>query len=67
MTIDKAIKELDKELSIWSPIIHPNLRDSVKLGIEALKRLEVIRKSWPCYTSELLPGETEDLINVIKA
>jgi len=38
----------------------PDIRDAIKLGIEAIKRVQDMRIS-PCTTAdELLPGETKD-------
>jgi len=60
MKLEEAIEELEMELVGWSPISHPNLRDAVKLGIEALKlhleNTRHLRKGHPF----LLPGKTEE-------
>ncbi len=60
MIIDKAIELLNEELLHPPTICNPDLKASVKLGIEALRRVEDMRIS-PCTTpDEILPGETKD-------
>jgi len=60
MKVSKAI-EIMEDLMTTEPQFDPDdRRDAVKLGIEALKRVEDMRIS-PCTTAdEYLPGETED-------
>lgn len=63
MTIDEAIT-LNISLKESDGLkYHPDLRDAVQLGIEALKRIKdiqsgVISKWWDAR--ELLPGETDE-------
>lgn len=59
MQIDEAIKELQDEICE-----HPAARDlpyykALKLGIEALKRVQGQRAWYDTYALDLLPGETE--------
>ena len=60
MTIDKAI-ELNREAS-KSLRAHgfPDNAAAVDLGIEAMKRLEHLRKDFPSLRYELLPEETKE-------
>ena len=60
MTLEDAIKEFQKELAIWSPIAHPIWRDAVKLGLEALKRLQKCRKAGYKFYCQLMAGETKE-------
>ena len=64
MTLDKAIGVL-ADLLGEGPYYDPELRrEAVKLGIEALRRLQDMRKGSrnqrAFATSLLLPGETEE-------
>ena len=57
MTIDEAIKIQEEAPLDDSHIFSPRLRDAIKLGREALKRLKQGRESVPTVTFPLLPGE----------
>ena len=57
MTIDKAINELEDGLRPLRGYLHKDYNAAIQLGIEALKRVQDMRKS-PCTTAdEYLPGE----------
>jgi len=43
MTLDKAIEILDLNVGQRSPIMHPDVKDALKVSIEALKLIEVQR------------------------
>jgi len=60
MTIDEAIKRLEllKKGSFNDPFGY--LHDSIKLGIEALKRIKESRFLKCQVASDKLPGETEE-------
>lgn len=59
MTIQEAI-EILQDLHTTLPQSDPELRrEAVKLGIEALKRLQDGRQKGYDYFAHLLPGETE--------
>ena len=60
MNIEKAIEILKIELSGWLPNYPDDLGDALKLGIEALKRIQDMRISPCCTADEILPGETEE-------
>jgi len=60
MTIDKAIRILEgvhrsAEFEWGSSNV-----DALKLGIEALKRIQYLQENDPCCCDGLLPGETEE-------
>jgi len=59
MTIDEAIEVQTDYLE--NPLLnyHEDLRKSIELGIEALKRVRGCRLFPNTGASELLPGETE--------
>ena len=58
MDIDKAIKVLEAEnKSPWNQA-NSDLRNSAKLGIEALKKLKELRAGKGVIFDKLLPGET---------
>lgn len=60
MTLDKAI-EILLDLDTTLPQSDPeDRRDAVKLGIEALKRLQTLRRTAVSIAFYLLPGETKD-------
>ena len=60
MTIDEAIKSLQGDSFAVDSLGDPELRDAMKLSIEALKwRQEVIRAGFK-PSPPLLPGETKD-------
>lgn len=60
MTLQEAISNLDKQRN--QKIASQNLEDAntLSLGIEALKRLQVNRKQTTIEWVTLLPGETKD-------
>ncbi len=61
MTIDKAIKELE-EFTVFPHAVYPGrLMPSIKLGIEALRRLQAIRLRDSIEALTSLPGETEEV------
>ncbi len=60
MTIDKAVEILDNYQADMCLTPATDLRDAVKLGIEALKRINEIRESPLGYTEFRLPGETKE-------
>jgi len=60
MNIEKAIEILTHYLGKDSRCYDPDLYDSVKLGIEALKRLQQLRTSRITWFRGLLTGETDD-------
>lgn len=60
MTIDKAIGILN-DLLCWQEIgPYPDTKDSIKLGIKALKEVKKARYGNPALDGELLPGETKE-------
>ena len=60
MNVDKAIGILQRSASDGIPRGETAFNDAVKLGIEALRRVEDMRVS-PCTTAdEILPGETPE-------
>lgn len=60
MTINKAIQILETEnKNPWNWDNSP-LRHAVKLGIEALRREQILRREVPYDRDGLLPGETEE-------
>jgi hypothetical protein len=58
MTIDEAIKKLKRTLEGNCRCCHPERYDALKLGIEALKRVQLHRKDHHSSYPTLLPGET---------
>ena len=60
MTIDKAIEYLDYILKQHPRIEHADFGDAIKLGREALKRLQSARSVITLPYTALLPGETKD-------
>ena len=60
MTIDKAIEILNNHQVDLSLTPATDLRDAVKLSIEALKRIKTYRHSIGWRPSILLPGESKD-------
>lgn len=60
MNAEKAIELLKENnpppMDSWSE----ELTEAVQLGIEALKREQYIRKHYPEYGFDLLPGETKE-------
>ena len=60
MRADKAIETTQVYLKEPCPVLPPDVRDAIQLGIEALKFLQANRLSaWPAKLG-LLPGETEE-------
>jgi len=59
MTIDKAIEILHQEVATNPFIRQTDLQDALKLGIEALKRLEDNRKGYAIPPNDPLTGETK--------
>ena len=60
MTIDEAIKELEKDIPPIPTVEWSKHTRAKALGIEALKRLQTSRKSDIADYGRLLPGETKD-------
>jgi len=60
MTLDEAIEEQNLYLQHSDQWSHERLDKAIKLGIEALKLLKVIRQDHPKFRPFLLPGETKD-------
>ena len=67
MTLDKAISELTALEAWYSGQADEDGDEAIKIGIEALKEIKLIRQSWEaCKTIvinnfyPLLPGETEE-------
>jgi hypothetical protein len=59
MTIDEAIKLLEIELAPFVTLSTHGTKDAIKLGIEALKRIQRQRKDLFTNEIKLLPGEAE--------
>lgn len=59
MTIDEAIEVLTSRMGQQDPVHDPEADDDLKLGIEALKRVENYREESLDVDFGLLPGETE--------
>ena len=60
MNIDKAIEILTFFSTDPDAFYFPNLTEAIKLGIEALKRIQSARLQWTDSPLHLLPGETEE-------
>jgi len=60
MNIDKAIEVLTLENKHPWNNDNSDLRNAVKLGIEALKRIEHLRPNYAYANATRLPGETKD-------
>lgn len=60
MNSDKAIEILSQGLSADTWKLEPDLKDAIKLGIEALKRHKEMSALVPAMPYPFLPGETED-------
>jgi len=60
MTIDEAIKELDKLGWTTEFALNPAQAAAVQLGIEALKHIRLGRESVGLKFAHRLPGETEE-------
>ena len=59
MTIDEAIEILQPRDTKRPHITLEEWEQAVKLGIEALKGIKKVRKTFEPYVTALLPGETE--------
>ncbi len=60
MTPEKAIELLTHMLPCMkSPVLRPK-QNAIKLGIEALKRIQSNREAGDIEQMELLPGETQE-------
>jgi hypothetical protein len=59
MTIDEAIKKMEPLTKDADWIVAADLKEAIRLGIEALKRLKDIREYRFGITDKLLPSETE--------
>ena len=60
MKIEEAIETTQKLLDGKPTESISNRRDALKLGIEALKRIQSIRECDPRHRINLLPGETTE-------
>lgn len=60
MKIEKAIEELKGLDEVQGGMWRKDLQDAIKLGIEALKRLEQNRTLHFIPSLKLLPGETKE-------
>lgn len=58
MKIDKAIEILEKRVASPFARANPDTKDAMGLGIEALKYLEHLRKSFKMIRNVKLPGES---------
>jgi hypothetical protein len=57
LTIDKAIEILSDPEPDIDGILNDDYKDAVKLGIEAIVKLQDIRARFPILIPDLLPGE----------
>lgn len=60
MKLSKAIQVLDINIKVGEEKMPPDVRDALKLGIEAMKRVEEMRQDNAFLSPRLLPGETKD-------
>ena len=60
MKLLKAVEVLDDILHYVSPGDPPDEHDALKLGIEALKRINQYRLADHMIEEDLLPGETDE-------
>lgn len=60
MTIEATIKILTAGLVEYDGAPHANFDDALRLGIEALKRVQTNRQPIRAHWREPLPGETEE-------
>lgn len=60
MNLPKAIEILTEDLNRLREDIDPDERDALKLGIEAMKREQLLRYEIPYDREGLLPGETPE-------
>lgn len=58
MTLEEAIKELEDHSELILVAKNPGLRNAMRLGIEALKRLQEGRKNGHMFARKKLLGET---------
>ena len=61
MKLEEAIEVLEAELKEWEAVEFAQLPNAMKLGIEALKRLNNLRTEKVFRAGILLPGETEEV------
>jgi hypothetical protein len=60
MTLDEAIKVIEKELEYWSFDRGAKYLEAWKLGIEALRAIKEMRTEG-CFQCQIpLPGETKE-------
>jgi hypothetical protein len=59
MTINEAIKILKNQVVMPRVGMHSTKKEAIKLGIEALKRFQEIRRHPGFSYNSILPGETE--------
>ena len=60
MKLEKAIEGNFKVLKVFDARLEETEKEAIKLGIEALKRLEEMRQAQSSGWRGPLPGETED-------
>jgi len=60
MTLKEAIDNLTAMLGTYLPSEPQDEPDALKLGIEAVKRVQADRTGYETYAPDLLPGETEE-------
>ena len=60
MQIEEAIKEGEQWLSAHPHLTGLKLYVAIKLGIEALREVERLRRCHGCFAVNLLPGETKE-------
>ncbi|MBA7668296.1 hypothetical protein ES703_76406 [subsurface metagenome] len=64
MKLTEAIENLQTYLADYSDSLSFDFHDSIKLGIEALKMIELSRNLFKCPGQAPLPGETEEYIQL---
>ena len=60
MTLDEAITTLQDAGIQITDLVPPSYENALKLGIEAMRRLDRLRDYYGGSANELIPGETED-------
>ena len=60
MKLDKAIEILTSLEKTLAPTMAASGTDAIKLGIEAMNRVQLARKDFGYIDPSLLPGETEE-------
>lgn len=60
MKVQKAIEILDLNVKEVGPKMPPDTLDALKLGIEALERIDGLRSAGHYIAMPLLKGETEE-------